>query len=336
MSFHYIFRFFSVQKTMKSIIADEVSTPSPLTECNKKIKLFNTFPQVPSFDKKCKICKSSKSPFPRYQSLTTLRGTDRIKKLKSCFDEHLVSRRSGSTKKAFTTFQGSKNFEHLKVFYCNIEKVNNLLQMTATGTNMIAPTVIDDTDIFNEIDELLLNLKTIECNRGYLYQCNKVEKIKWKKEGDIGLRNRETSMHELKRKFSEISSQPPPSTVTKSFSYLHLNTKDDATEAVVPKPCKPKRVSTMITNIDDYFLNSLNGDQLKKLIWQLNEIYGEKNVNFHFGKKLVENLQEKAIKCSNENLNEFEQQKTKNNFKRVCLMKPKAKEEKNGRRIRFK
>lgn len=200
----------------------------------------------------------------------------------------------------------SERFKELHSFYCSLERLGELEKTAEKAGNRARTRAGDLVDYDkwktlrvkeraeDEIKSIRAKLENIQKLKDVLYKTKDPGEIRWKRSLDRGLRNRETSVDDLKRKFLAIGSDlycKPEVNVYRPLwrgtsvqdvanSLKHVTSSQRGrpmSEDRGTKPCTPstprRPTSKSPSDIGCRIWSSLSTEQLNRLKTRLNEVY---------------------------------------------------------------
>lgn len=199
----------------------------------------------------------------------------------------------------------SERFKELHNFYCSLERLAELEKTAEKASNKVrARGDLVDYDKWktirvkeraeSEIKSLQAKLENVQKSKDVLYKTKDPEDIRWKGNLDRGLRNRETSVGDLKRKFHALGNDNNGYRIPEANVYRPLwrgtsvqdvaNSLKNITSSKRGRPVSeprekryasvPRRPSSKSpTDIGRRIWSSLSMEQLNRLKTQLNEVY---------------------------------------------------------------
>ncbi|XP_050535771.1 uncharacterized protein LOC126902485 isoform X4 [Daktulosphaira vitifoliae] len=197
----------------------------------------------------------------------------------------------------------SERFKELHNFYCSLERLSELEKTAEKASNKVRKrsdlidfdkwkTIREKERAEYEIKTIQANLESIQKSKDVLFKIKDPENIRWKKGLDRGLRNRESSVEDLKRKFYVIGNETFRKPEINVYRPLWrgssvqdvANSLKNTTSSKRGRPVSedrersstsvPRRAtSKSVANIGGRIWSSLSMEQLNRLKTQLNEVY---------------------------------------------------------------
>ncbi|KAL4090990.1 hypothetical protein QTP88_025737 [Uroleucon formosanum] len=263
--------------------------------------------EPPSRSPSSRRIKSFQAPVKLIESVTGIRRCQRSKSA----EEPMERVKNAAVDYEYQTYvrelrhssKKSERFKELHNFYCSLERLGEL-EKTAEKANNKVRTRGDLVDYDKwktirvkeraetEIKSLHAKLEDVQKSKDVLYKTKDPEEIRWKGNLDRGLRNKETSVIDLKRKFHAIGNDTYRKPEVNVYRPLWRGTSvQDVAESLKHitsskrgRPVSeereknytsiPRRSSSRSpSNIGCRIWSSLSMEQLNRLKTQLNEVY---------------------------------------------------------------
>lgn len=264
--------------------------------------------EPPSRSPSSRRIKSFQVPIKLIESVTGVRRCQRSKSA----EEPMERVKNAAVDYEYQTYvrelrhssKKSERFKELHNFYCSLERLGELEKTAEKASNKVRTrgdlvdydkwkTIRVKERAENEIKSLQAKLEDVQKSKDVVYKTKDPEEIRWKKNLDRGLRNKETSVVDLKRKFYALGSdtlyRKPEVNVYRPLwrgtsvqdvanSLKHITSSKrgrpvsedrDRSYTSVPRRSSSKSPS----NIGCRIWSSLSMEQLNRLKTQLNEVY---------------------------------------------------------------
>lgn len=263
--------------------------------------------EPPSRSPSSRRIKSFQAPVKLIESVTGIRRCQRSKSA----EEPMERVKNAAIDYEYQTYvkelrhssRKSERFKELHNFYCSLERLGELEKTAENAGNKIRTRGdLVDYDKWKtlrvkeraetEMKSIQAKLENVQKSKNVLYKTKDPEDIRWKRNLDRGLRNRETSVDDLKRKFYAIGAdtyRKPEVNVYRPLwrgssvqdvatSLQHITSSkrgrpvsEDRGKSITPVPRRPRSRSP--SNIGCRIWSSLSMEQLSRLKTQLNEVY---------------------------------------------------------------
>lgn len=222
----------------------------------------------------------------------------------------------------------SERFKELHNFYCSLERLGELEKTAEKASNKVRTrgdlvdydkwkTIRTKERAESEIKSIQAKLEDVQKSKDVLYKTKDPEDIRWKGNLDRGLRNKETTVDDLKRKFYALGNDTyhkPELNVYRPLwrgnsvqdvanSLKHITSSKrgrpvsedrESNCASIPRRSNSKSPS----NIGCRIWSSLSMEQLNKLKTQLNEVYS--TISDLNGERTPRSLQRNRLKSNYE------------------------------------
>lgn len=264
--------------------------------------------EPPSRSPSSRRIKSFQAPVKLIESVTGVRRCQRSKSA----EEPIERVKNAAVDYEYQTYvrelrhssKKSERFKELHNFYCSLERLGELEKTAEKASNKVRTRGGDLVDYDkwktirvkeraeSEIKSLQAKLEDVQKSRDVLYKTRDPEEIRWKGNLDRGLRNRETSVVDLKRKFHALGKENYRKPETNVYRPLWrgtsvqdvANSLKNITTSKRGRPVSedrekyyasvPRRSSSKSpSNIGCRIWSSLSMEQLNRLKTQLNEVY---------------------------------------------------------------
>ncbi|XP_050429500.1 uncharacterized protein LOC126838814 isoform X3 [Adelges cooleyi] len=264
--------------------------------------------EPPSRSPSSRRIRSFHTPVKLIESVT---GVRRCRRSKSA-DEPMERARNAAIDYEYQTYvkelrhssKKSERFKDLHNFYCSLERLGELEKSAEKANNKVRSrgslidfdkwkTIRVKERAETEIKSLQANLENIQKSKDVLFKTKDPAEIRWKRNMDRGLRNRESSVEDLKRKFHAIGNETyrkpelnvymplwrgsSVQDVANSLKYTTSSKRgrpisEDRERSRTSIPTRKPR-SRSPANIGCRIWSSLSMEQLNRLKKQLNEVY---------------------------------------------------------------
>lgn len=263
--------------------------------------------EPPSRSPSSRRIKSFQAPVKLIESVTGIRRCQRSKSA----EEPMEKVKNAAVDYEYQTYvrelrhssKKSERFKDLHNFYCSLERLGELEKTAEKAGNKVRSrgdlvdydkwkTIRTKERAENEIKSIQEKLEDVQKSKDVLYKTKDPEEIRWKRNLDRGLRNRETSVDDLKRKFYAIgvdNYRKPEVTVYRplwrgtsvqdvanSLKHITSSKRGRPISEERGKNCSsiPRRSSSKSpSDIGCRIWSSLSMEQLNRLKTQLNEVY---------------------------------------------------------------
>lgn len=263
--------------------------------------------EPPSRSPSSRRIKSFQAPVKLIESVTGIRRCQRSKSA----EEPMERVKNAAVDYEYQTYvrelrhssRKSERFKELHNFYCSLERLGELEKTAENAGNKVRKLGdLVDYDKWKtlrvkeraetEIKSIQAKLEDVQKSKNVLYKTKDPEEIRWKRNLDRGLRNKETSVDDLKRKFYAIGTdtyRKPEVSVYRPLwrgtsvqdvanSLKHITSSkrgrpvsEERGKAFSSVPRRPRSRSP--SNIGCRIWSSLSMEQLSRLKTQLNEVY---------------------------------------------------------------
>lgn len=263
--------------------------------------------EPPSRSPSSRRIKSFQAPVKLIESVTGVRRCQRSKSA----EEPMERVKNAAVDYEYQTYvrelrhssKKSERFKELHNFYCSLERLGELEKTAEKAGNKVRTrgdlvdydkwkTIRVKERAETEIKSIQAKLEDVQKSKDVLYKTKNPEEIRWKKNLDRGLRNKETSVGDLKRKFHAIGNdtyRKPELNVYRPLwrgtsvqdvanSLKHITSSKrgrpvsedrEKNYTSIPRRSDSKSPS----NIGCRIWSSLSMEQLNRLKTQLNEVY---------------------------------------------------------------
>lgn len=263
--------------------------------------------EPPSRSPSSRRIKSFQAPVKLIESVTGVRRCQRSKSA----EEPMERVKNAAVDYEYQTYvrelrhssKKSERFRELHNFYCSLERLGELEKTAEKAGNKVRTRgdLVDYDKWKNirvkeraetEIKSLQAKLENVQKSKDVLYKTKDTEEIRWKMNLDRGLRNKETSVIDLKRKFYAIGNdtyrKPEVNVyrplwrgtsvqdVANSLKHITSSKRGRPVSEDRETNCTsiPRRSSSKSpSNIGCRIWSSLSMEQLNRLKSQLNEVY---------------------------------------------------------------
>lgn len=263
--------------------------------------------EPPSRSPSSRRIKSFQAPVKLIESVTGIRRCQRSKSA----EEPMERVKNAAIDYEYQTYvrelrhssKKSERFRELHNFYCSLERLGELEKTAENAGNKVRTrgdlvdydkwkTIRVKERAETEIKSLQAKLEDVQKSKDVLYKTKDPEEIRWKINLDRGLRNKETSVVDLKRKFYAIGSDTYRKPEVNVYRPLWrgtsvqdvANSLKHITSSKRGRPVSedreknftsiPRRSSSKSpSNIGGRIWSSLSMEQLNRLKTQLNEVY---------------------------------------------------------------
>eukprot|EP00102_Acyrthosiphon_pisum_P023776 XP_016660986.1 PREDICTED: uncharacterized protein LOC100167639 isoform X4 [Acyrthosiphon pisum] len=263
--------------------------------------------EPPSRSPSSRRIKSFQAPVKLIESVTGIRRCQRSKSA----EEPMERVKNAAADYEYQTYvrelrhssKKSERFKELHNFYCSLERLGELEKTAEKASNKVRTrgdlvdydkwkTIRVKERAETEIKSLHAKLEDVQKSKDVLYKTKDPEEIRWKGNLDRGLRNKETSVIDLKRKFHAIGNDTYRKPEVNVYRPLWRGTSvQDVAESLKHitsskrgRPVSeereknytsiPRRSSSRSpSNIGCRIWSSLSMEQLNRLKTQLNEVY---------------------------------------------------------------
>ncbi|XP_025415922.1 uncharacterized protein LOC112687435 isoform X4 [Sipha flava] len=263
--------------------------------------------EPPSRSPSSRRIKSFQAPVKLIESVTGVRRCQRSKSA----EEPIERVKNAAVDYEYQTYvrelrhssKKSERFKELHNFYCSLERLGELEKTAEKASNKVRSrgdlidydkwkTIRVKERAENEIKSLHAKLEDVQKSKDVLYKTKDLEDIRWKKNLDRGLRNKESSVIDLKRKFHAIGidnyRKPEVNVyrplwrgtsvqdVATSLEHITSSKRGRPVSEDRERNCTsiPRRSSSKSpSNIGCRIWSSLSMEQLNRLKTQLNEVY---------------------------------------------------------------
>ncbi|CAI6363666.1 unnamed protein product [Macrosiphum euphorbiae] len=263
--------------------------------------------EPPSRSPSSRRIKSFQAPVKLIESVTGIRRCQRSKSA----EEPMERVKNAAVDYEYQTYvrelrhssKKSERFKDLHNFYCSLERLGELEKTAEKASNKVRTrgdlvdydkwkTIRVKERAETEIKSLHAKLEDVQKSKDVLYKTKDPEEIRWKGNLDRGLRNKETSVLDLKRKFHAIGNDTYRKPEVNVYRPLWRGTSvQDVAESLKHitsskrgRPVSeereknytsiPRRSSSRSpSNIGCRIWSSLSMEQLNRLKTQLNEVY---------------------------------------------------------------
>lgn len=263
--------------------------------------------EPPSRSPSSRRIKSFQAPVKLIESVTGIRRCQRSKSA----EEPMERVKNAAVDYEYQTYvrelrhssKKSERFKELHNFYCSLERLGELEKTAEKAGNKVRTRgdLVDYDKWKNirvkeraetEIKSIQAKLEDVQKSKDVLYKAKDPEEIRWKRNLDRGLRNKETSVGDLKRKFHALGNdtyRKPDLNVYRPLwrgtsvqdvanSLKHITSSKRGRPVSEDREKNytsvPKRsCSKSPSNIGCRIWSSLSMEQLNRLKTQLNEVY---------------------------------------------------------------
>lgn len=263
--------------------------------------------EPPSRSPSSRRIKSFQAPVKLIESVTGVRRCQRSKSA----EEPMERVKNAAIDYEYQTYvrelrhssKKSDRFKELHNFYCSLERLGELEKTAEKAGNKVRTRgdLVDYDKWKNirtkeraeiEIKSLQAKLEDVQKSQDVLYKTKDPEEIRWKRNLDRGLRNKENSVIDLKRKFNAVGNdtyrKPEVNVyrslwrgtsvqdVANSLKHITSSKRGRPVSEDREKNCTsiPRRSSSKSpSNIGCRIWSSLSMEQLNRLKTQLNEVY---------------------------------------------------------------
>lgn len=263
--------------------------------------------EPPSRSPSSRRIKSFQAPVKLIESVTGIRRCQRSKSA----EEPMERVKNAAVDYEYQTYvrelrhssKKSDRFKELHNFYCSLERLGELEKTAEKASNKVRTrgdlvdydkwkTIRIKERAESEIKSLHAKLEDVQKSKDVLYKTKDPEEIRWKRNLDRGLRNKETSVDDLKRRFHALGNDTYCKPEVNVYRPLWrgnsvqdvANSLKNITSSKRGRPVSedreknyssiPKRSSSKSpSNIGCRIWSSLSMEQLNRLKTQLNEVY---------------------------------------------------------------
>lgn len=288
--------------------------------------------EPPSRSPSSRRIKSFQAPVKLIESVTGIRRCQRSKSA----EEPMERVKNAAVDYEYQTYvrelrhssKKSERFRELHNFYCSLERLGELEKTAEKASNKVRTrgdlvdydkwkTIRDKERAENEIKSIQAKLEDVQKSKDVLYKTKDPEEIRWKRNLDRGLRNKETSVDDLKRRFHafgndtyrkpEVNVYRPlwrgtsVQDVANSLKHITSSKRGRPVSEDRERNCTsvPRRSSSKSpTNIGCRIWSSLSMEQLNRLKTQLNEVYS--TISDFKGERMPRSLQTNKLKIDYE------------------------------------
>ncbi|XP_027854594.2 uncharacterized protein LOC114133142 isoform X4 [Aphis gossypii] len=263
--------------------------------------------EPPSRSPSSRRIRSFQAPVKLIESVTGIRRCQRSKSA----EEPMERVKNAAVDYEYQTYvrelrhssKKSERFKELHNFYCSLERLGELEKTAENASNKVRTrgdlvdydkwkTIRVKERAETEIKSLHAKLEDVQKSKDVLYKTKDPEEIRWKGNLDRGLRNKETSVTDLKRKFHaigidtyckpEVNVYRPlwrgTSVQDVAASLKHITSSKRGRPVSEERennytPIPRRSSSRSPSNIGCRIWSSLSMEQLNRLKTQLNEVY---------------------------------------------------------------
>lgn len=263
--------------------------------------------EPPSRSPSSRRIKSFQAPVKLIESVTGIRRCQRSKSA----EEPMERVKNAAVDYEYQTYvrelrhssKKSERFKELHNFYCSLERLGELEKTAEKAGNKVRTrgdlvdydkwkTIRVKERAETEIKSIQAKLEDVQKSKDVLYKTKDPEEIRWKRNLDRGLRNKETSVGDLKRKFHALGNETyqkqevnvyrplwrgsSVQDVANSLKHTTSSKRGRPVSEDREKICTsiPRRSSSKSpSNIGCRIWSSLSMEQLNRLKTQLNEVY---------------------------------------------------------------
>lgn len=288
--------------------------------------------EPPSRSPSSRRIKSFQAPVKLIESVTGVRRCQRSKSA----EEPMERVKNAAVDYEYQTYvrelrhssKKSERFKELHNFYCSLERLGELEKTAEKASNKVRTrgnlvdydkwkTIRTKERAETEIKSIQTKLEDVQKSKDVLYKTKDPEDIRWKRNLDRGLRNKETSVDDLKRKFHALGNDTyhkPELNVYRPLwrgnsvqdvanSLKHITSSkrgrpvsEDRESNCIPIPRRSSSKSP--SNIGCRIWSSLSMEQLNRLKTQLNEVYS--TISDLNGERIPRSLQRNRLKSNYE------------------------------------
>ncbi|XP_026805418.1 uncharacterized protein LOC113548641 isoform X3 [Rhopalosiphum maidis] len=284
--------------------------------------------EPPSRSPSSRRIRSFQAPVKLIESVTGIRRCQRSKSA----EEPMERVKNAAVDYEYQTYvrelrhssKKSERFKELHNFYCSLERLGELEKTAENASNKVRTrgdlvdydkwkTVRVKERAENEIKSLHAKLEDVQKSKDVLYKTKDPEEIRWKGNLDRGLRNKETSVVDLKRKFHAIGIDTYCKPEVNVYRPLWRGTSVQDVAASLKHITSSKRgrpvseerennythiprrsSSRSPSNIGCRIWSSLSMEQLNRLKTQLNEVYS--TISDMKGERIPRTIQRTKLK----------------------------------------